>query len=91
MPRATTPTDFTLPPSDELFDKQALIQRHPNFLNQARLDWALRNRHENGLAEAGAVFETRGGEILIREPRFIWWFLGLTGRRKPRALRRARA
>jgi len=81
-------SDITLPPSDELFDKPTLVARHPNFLSESRLQWAVRHRATNGLA--GVVFETRGGELLIHEPGFLRWFLGLEGRGKPRALRTRR-
>jgi hypothetical protein len=59
-------------------------------LNDHRVAWALRNRRKNGLAAAGAVFESACGELLIHEPAFLRYFLGLTGRAKPRALRRSR-
>jgi hypothetical protein len=78
----------TVPPTSELFAQAPLVERHPTILSKARLQWAIRNRHKNGLAEA--VFESRGGEVLIHEPAFLRWFLGLTGRAKPRAARRKR-
>lgn len=79
----------TLPPTTELFPRRQLAERHPHLLNVNRLTWALRNRDRNGLKAAGAVFETPYGEILIREPAFLAWFLGLAGRSKPRRVRRA--
>jgi len=77
-----------LPPTNEIFPKREIAARHPTFLNEARIDWALRKRRCNGLAAAGAVFESRSGELLISEPLFLAWFLGLSGRSKPRRLRR---
>jgi hypothetical protein len=41
----------------------------------------------NGLS--GAVFDSPCGELLIHEPSFLAWFLGLGGRAKPRAGRKA--
>jgi hypothetical protein len=79
-----------VPPSNEIFPKAPLVQRHPTILNGSRVDWALRNRDKNGLKEAGAVYESKSGELLIHEPTFLLWFLGLNGRAKPRALRRKR-
>ena len=79
-----------LPNTAELFTRRELASRHPNFLNEHRVAWALRNRRKNGLQAAGAVYETAGNELLIREPAFIAWFLGLAGRAKPRAARRHR-
>ena len=76
----------TLPPTNELFPQGPFVQRHPTILNTSRVKWAVRNRHKNGLD--GAVFESRGGELLIHEPAFLRWFLGLNGRAKPRAQRR---
>ncbi|MGO8977217.1 MAG: hypothetical protein ACLQNV_27295 [Steroidobacteraceae bacterium] len=80
----------TVPPTSELFPQAALVERHPTILFRARVQWALRNRFKNGLADAGAVFESKGGEVLIHEPAFLRWFLGLSGRSKPRAPRRKR-
>ena len=79
-----------LPPTAEIFPRREFAARHPTILNRHRVEWALRNRKRNGLDKAGAVFESRGGELLIREPAFLAWFLGLSGRAKPRALRRGR-
>ena len=74
---------FDLPPTSELFSKVALIERHPNLLTPPRLQWALRNRATNGLASV--VYESKSGQLLIHEPEFLRWYLGLTGRSKPRA------
>ncbi len=76
-----------LPPLTEIFSRSQFIQRHPGLFNKGRLDWAVRNRDQNGLTAARAVYESPVGEILIHEPPFLRWFLGLSGRGKPRALR----
>lgn len=78
----------TLPPTTELFTKAQLAARHSHLLSTNRLVWALRHRKMNGLS--GAVFESPCGELLIHEPAFLAWFLGLKGRAKPRATRRGR-
>jgi hypothetical protein len=72
-----------IPPTSELFSKEALVERHPNLLTYPRIQWALRNRATNGLSSA--VYECRSGQLLVHEPRFRRWYLGLTGRSKPRA------
>ena len=77
-----------IPPTSELFAQEPFVQRHPTLLNKSRVQWAVRNRHQNGLADA--VFETKGGELFIHEPAFLRWFLGLEGRAKTRATRRRR-
>ena len=74
--------------TSEIFAMRPLIERHPNLFNTSRVTWALRNRDKNGLAKCGAVFESKGGELLIHEPKFLEWFLGLSGRTKPRRLRK---
>ena len=79
-----------LPPTAELFAIRPFVERHPNLFTEPRIKWALRNRKTNGLDAAGAVFESRGGELLIREPSFISWWLQLDGRHSPRAPRRKR-
>ena len=81
----------SLPPTSELYTRRQLAERHPHLLNEHRVTWALRNRHRNGLNTAGAVFDSPCGELLIREPTFLAWFLGLAGRAKPRATRRSRS
>jgi len=76
---------ISIPPSAELFDKHQLVERHPHLLNEHRLSWALRNRSRNGLVAAGAVYDSPCGELVLHEPSFLRWFLGLSGRSKPRA------
>jgi hypothetical protein len=84
----TTPNQvpqLQIPPTSELFSKEALVERHPNLLTHPRLQWALRNRATNGLSSA--VYESKSGKLLVHEPGFLRWYLGLTGRSKPRASR----
>ena len=76
-----------LPPMTELFTKPQLVARHPHLLSVNRVTWALRHRATNGLS--AAIFDSPCGELLIHEPSFLAWFLGLDGRAKPRAGRRA--
>lgn len=80
-----------LPPTGELYTRRKMLERHPNILTADRLAWALRNRRANGLTDTRAVFDSPCGELLIHEPPFLVWFLGLAGRAKPRAARRATA
>ena len=82
-PRQVPPID--LPPTSELFSKEALVERHPNLLTFPRIQWALRNRARNGLSSV--VYASKSGQLLIHEPEFLRWYLGLTGRSKPRASR----
>ena len=77
-----------VPPTAELFTKAQLVTRHPHLLSPNRLMWALRRRAANGLSSA--VFESPCGELVIHEPAFLAWFLGLKGRSKPRAARKGR-
>jgi hypothetical protein len=84
------PNDTPTPPTTELFNKSQLAARHSHLLSASRVAWALRNRRRNGLDAAGVVFDSPCGELLIHEPAFLRWFLGLAGRAKPRALRRSR-
>ena len=77
----------SLPPTTELVTKAQLVARHPHLLSVNRVTWALRCRAVNGLT--AAVFDSPCGELLIHEPSFLAWFLGLSGRAKPRASRRA--
>ncbi len=77
-----------IPPTSELFPRQALVERHPNLLTESRVQWALRHRESNGLSPA--VFESRSGELLVHEPGFLRWFLNLDPRHRPRAARSRR-
>ena len=77
-----------IPRTSELFSKEALVERHPNLLTQPRMQWALRNRATNGLSSV--VYESKSGQLLVHEPAFLRWYLGLTGRSKPRASRTLR-
>jgi hypothetical protein len=81
----TTDRRSAVPATSELFNKAALVARHPNLLTEARVQWALRNRARNGLGPS--VYESRSGQLLIHEGEFISWYLGLSGRAKPRASR----
>ena len=78
----------TLPPPDELFVRRDFAGRHPRLLSENRVYWAVRNRRTNGLLAAHAVYESPCGELVIHEPAFLAWFLGLNGRSKPRRARR---
>jgi hypothetical protein len=77
-----------IPPTSELFSKEALAERHPNLLTHSRVQWALRNRARNGLSSV--VYESKSGQLLVHEPEFLRWYLGLTHRSKPRASRTQR-
>lgn len=77
-----------LPPTSELFTVRQLAERHPTLLSPNRLRWAIRNRGSNGLAAAGAVYKSPVGEFILHEPSTIGWLLGLSGRAKPRRLRK---
>jgi hypothetical protein len=79
----------TVPPTSELFNKHSLVERHPHLLTPARVEWALRRRESNGLK--GFVYESRSGELVVHEPAFLSWYLGLTGRAKPRARRKRKS
>ncbi len=82
--------EAAFPATSELFPIRELATRHPTLLSEPRLRWAIRNRRENGLDDAGVVFLTKGGELVIHEPGFLLWWLGLSGRHTPRAPRRRR-
>lgn len=81
-----------LPHANNLFPAAKFAERHPNLLNANRVAWAVRHRRVNGLAECGGTFESPLNQVLINEPAFLAWLVGLAGRKKPRsARRRARA
>jgi hypothetical protein len=73
--------------TSKLFTSRQLAVRHPHLLSEHRLAWATRHRRVNGLSAAGAIFESPCGGLLIHEPAFLAWFLGLSRSAKPRRLR----
>ena len=78
-----------VPPTAEIFNIDQLVERHPKFFKKTRLQWAFRNRETNGLKDA--IFKSRSGELYAHEPALLRWFLGLSGRSKPRASRHSSA
>lgn len=84
-------TAQSIPPTSELFNSRQLSARHQHLLSEHRVAWAVRHRQKNGLTAAGAIFDSPCGELLIHEPAFLAWFLGLSNRAKPRRLRNSRA
>jgi len=78
----------SVPPMTELVTKAQLVAKHPHLLSANRVAWALRRRAVNGLSDA--VFESPCAELLIHEPSFLAWFLGLSGRAQRRAGRTGR-
>ena len=77
------------PPTTEPVTKAQPVARHPHLRGVNRVTWALRCRAVNGLS--AAVFDSPCGELLIHEPSILAWPLGLSGRAKRRASRRAPA
>jgi hypothetical protein len=84
-------SDSVIPPTSEICSRKELANRHPHILSEHRVAWALRNRSKNGLSACRAVFESPCGQLFVREPAFLAWFLGLDGRAKPRAVRNKRS
>jgi hypothetical protein len=68
--------DAPLPPTSELRTRHELAKRDPHLLSDHRVTWALRNRNKNGLSACRAAFESPCGELLVRDPAFLAWFLG---------------
>jgi hypothetical protein len=79
-----SPPGPAIPPTSELFDIHSIVERHPHLLTESRVRWALRNRTRNGLDAQHAVFMTASEILLIHEPAFLRWWLGLGGRNRPR-------
>ena len=79
------------PSPSELFPAARFAERHPHLLSANRVAWAVRHRRRNGLADCGGTFESPLNQVLICEPAFLAWLVGLAGRKKPRASHRRRA
>lgn len=90
MTRSSQKSDLQEVRTEHLFSKQDFVARHPNLLTLSRVNWALRHRRDNGLDGVRGVYESLSGVLLIDEPAFLRWWLGLEGRAKPRSGPRAR-
>ena len=91
MKLPSTGSSDHVPPAGELFALVPLAERHPGLLPENRLRWMARNRHTNGLLDARVIFESPVGELIFHEPATITWLLGLSGRAKPRRVRKQSA
>ena len=59
--------------SDIVTPKQLALE-NSELLTEKQLEWMLKTRHKNGLAESGAVLKV-SEKLYILRPRFRWWFL----------------
>ena len=58
---------------DDIASPAALAKQYPNAsFTETGLRWAIRQRHRNGLADAGAVLIVRGRAVFVKS-RFERW------------------
>ncbi|MCG8091589.1 MAG: hypothetical protein JAY62_17770 [Candidatus Thiodiazotropha endolucinida] len=59
---------------DDVISPDAMVEERPDLFTVGRIDWYLRQRHRNGLAEAGAVLQV-GRRMYLVKSRFVQWFI----------------
>lgn len=53
---------------------KGLAAEYPELFTKPQLDWLIKTRHKNGLAETGAVLKI-SRKIYIHKTRFFEWFM----------------
>ena len=51
-----------------------MVEDNPALFTKPQLDWLLKARHKNGLAESGAVLKV-SGRLYINKTVFFNWFM----------------
>jgi hypothetical protein len=67
-------TDITPNPFDNIQTSQTMAFENSNLFTKTQLDWLIKTRQKNGLAETGAVLKI-SGKIYINKPKFFDWFM----------------
>ncbi len=65
-----------IPPSATLNDvctPKALVKENPELFTEGQINWLIKTRHKNGLAETGAILKI-SRKIYLKKSLFIDWF-----------------
>ncbi|TXK95584.1 hypothetical protein BMR02_12630 [Methylococcaceae bacterium HT1] len=65
----TTLTDVCLP--------KVLVKENPELFTDSQINWLIKTRHKNGLAETGAVLKI-SRKIYLKKSIFFDWFMQQT-------------
>ncbi len=64
--RATTLEDVCTP--------KALVKENPELFTEGQINWLIKTRHKNGLAETGAILKI-SRKIYLKKSIFFDWFM----------------
>jgi len=65
------------PPSTTLNDvctSKALVKENPELFTESQINWLIKTRHKNGLAETGAILKI-SRKIYLKKSIFFDWFM----------------
>ena len=63
---------------DDIATPAQVVKDHPELFNKPgcpKMDYLVRTRHLNGLADCGAIIEPAARRPMIVKPRFLKWML----------------
>ncbi len=69
MTETTPQTSF-----NNLCLQKAFAKENSELFTDSQINWLIKTRHKNGLAETGAVLKI-SGKIYLNKPLFLNWFL----------------
>ena len=64
-------------PSTTLVDvctPKTLAKENPDTLTESQINWLIKTRHKNGLAESGAILKI-SRKIYLKKSKFFDWFM----------------
>lgn len=59
---------------DDVCLPKALAKEHPDLFTESQINWLIKTRHKNGLAETGAVLKI-SRKIYLKKSLFFNWFV----------------
>ena len=59
---------------DDFCTTETLAKENPDLFSKSQLDWQVKTRHKNGLADSDAVLKI-SGRIYLRKSKYLDWFL----------------
>lgn len=59
---------------DDVCTQKALAKENPQLFTDSQINWLIKTRHQNGLAESGAVLKI-SRKIYIKKSSFFVWFM----------------
>ncbi len=59
---------------DDVCTPKTLAKENPDTLTESQINWLIKTRHKNGLAETGAVLKI-SRKIYIKKSKFFDWFM----------------